>query len=182
MSVAQTSSSDKDVKRLAAHKQTRLCKFFAVGACTKGTACPFAHGVSHLREQPDFSKTRLCADFMEMGFCSQGDQCKFAHGKQELRPGSSAKSRSKGKAKAALKLILKSALGGPLAAGSNTPVAQRDLTMDLGLHIAVESFGVKGQSQPRATGNGKCAAQWVEWTEGKGDCSLAALAGSSSGQ
>mmetsp|Transcript_4457 Transcript_4457/g.5301 ORF Transcript_4457/g.5301 Transcript_4457/m.5301 type:complete len:297 (+) Transcript_4457:2-892(+) len=160
MSVAQTSSSDKDVKRLAAHKQTRLCKFFAVGACTKGTACPFAHGVSHLREQPDFSKTRLCADFMEMGFCSQGDQCKFAHGKQELRPGSSAKSRSKGKAKvpnaedakpkscgwglqsgyeqAALKLILKSALG--------------------------------GQSQPRATGNGKCAAQWVEWTEGKGDC------------
>ena len=39
----------KDAKRLAAHKQTRLCKFFAVGACTKGSTCPFAHGTSHLR-------------------------------------------------------------------------------------------------------------------------------------
>lgn len=44
-----TTHTAKDAKRLAAHKQTRLCKFFAIGACTKGTACPFAHGTSHLR-------------------------------------------------------------------------------------------------------------------------------------
>ena len=43
------SSPSQDSKRLVAHKQTRLCKFFAIGACTKGTSCPFAHGVSHLR-------------------------------------------------------------------------------------------------------------------------------------
>eukprot|EP00434_Breviolum_minutum_P006508 symbB.v1.2.005744.t1/scaffold307.1/size232847/9 len=80
--------SNRDAKRLAAHKQTRLCKFFAVGACTKGSSCPFAHGTSHLREQPDFSKTRLCTDFMERGHCAKGDSCKFAHGKRDLRPGS----------------------------------------------------------------------------------------------
>ena len=38
--------------------RTRLCKFFAIGACAKGSACTFAHGMGHLREQPDFSKTR----------------------------------------------------------------------------------------------------------------------------
>lgn len=167
MSVAHSSINDRDAKRLAAHKQTRLCKFFAMGACTKGTACPFAHGTSHLREQPDFSKTRLCPDFMELGHCAQGDHCNFAHGKHELRPGSSAKSRqsngrSKGKVhsaqeskesresrvwglqsgyeQAALKLILKSALAG----------SQRGVDK---------------------TGNGNtCAAQWVGWTEGKADC------------
>eukprot|EP00438_Fugacium_kawagutii_P001380 Skav209298 [mRNA] locus=scaffold994:74449:84331:+ [translate_table: standard] len=77
------------------HKQTRLCKFFAVGQCTRGSACAFAHGVldgrqEKLRQQPDFSKTRLCADFMELGSCTAG-KCKFAHGKHELRPGSAAK-------------------------------------------------------------------------------------------
>ena len=34
----------KDLKRLEVHKQTRLCKFFAVGACTRGSKCAFAHG------------------------------------------------------------------------------------------------------------------------------------------
>eukprot|EP00435_Cladocopium_sp_Y103_P024102 s632_g5.t2 len=82
---------DRDVKRLQVHKQTRLCKFFAVGQCTRGSACAFAHGQDRLRQQPDFSKTRLCADFMELGSCAEGDGCKFAHGKHELRPGSAAK-------------------------------------------------------------------------------------------
>ena len=48
------------------HKKTQLCKFFAVGACTRGSNCAFAHGAAQLREQPDFSKTRLCADFIEL--------------------------------------------------------------------------------------------------------------------
>ena len=44
-----------------------------------------------LRDQPDFSKTRLCADFVELGRCSEGRNCKFAHGRHELKPGSAAK-------------------------------------------------------------------------------------------
>lgn len=81
----------KEVKRLQVHKQTRLCRFFAIGACTRGTACSFAHGQDKLREQPDFSKTRLCANFIEIGSCAEGSECKFAHSKDELRPGSAAK-------------------------------------------------------------------------------------------
>ena len=89
--VCQVPGDDKEEKRLDVHKKTRLCKFFAMGACIRGTACAFAHGLDQLRNQPDFSKTRLCADFAELGSCSEGRQCKFAHGKQELRPGSAAK-------------------------------------------------------------------------------------------
>eukprot|EP00437_Effrenium_voratum_P047047 CAMPEP_0181523888 /NCGR_PEP_ID=MMETSP1110-20121109/68136_1 /TAXON_ID=174948 /ORGANISM="Symbiodinium sp., Strain CCMP421" /LENGTH=245 /DNA_ID=CAMNT_0023654579 /DNA_START=10 /DNA_END=747 /DNA_ORIENTATION=- len=89
--VCQVPGDDKEEKRLDVHKKTRLCKFFAMGACTRGTACAFAHGLDQLRNQPDFSKTRLCADFVELGSCSEGSKCKFAHGKQELRPGSAAK-------------------------------------------------------------------------------------------
>ena len=84
-------AADKDSRRLEVHKKTRLCKFFVAGACTRGSSCAFAHGASQLRDQPDFSKTRLCADFAEAGWCVAGQKCQFAHGKSELRPGSSAK-------------------------------------------------------------------------------------------
>ena len=89
---------DREVKRLAAHKKTQLCRFFSVGACTRGESCAFAHGSDQLRQQPDFSKTRLCADFVELGRCTLGRKCKFAHGKRELRPGSAAKIGRPGKA------------------------------------------------------------------------------------
>ena len=68
-------TAEKEMKRLQVHKQTRLCKFFVVGKCTRGQACTFAHGEEKLRDQPDFSKTRLCADFMERGSCAEGDGC-----------------------------------------------------------------------------------------------------------
>ena len=82
---------DFEAQRRQVHKKTQLCKFFAVGACQRGSSCAFAHGTAQLRQQPDFSKTRLCADFMELGRCAQGRDCKFAHGRRELRPGSAAK-------------------------------------------------------------------------------------------
>jgi len=84
-------TDDREARRLDVHKKTRLCKFFAVGACTRGSSCAFAHGSEQLRDQPDFSKTRLCADFVELGRCTAGQACRFAHSKSELRPGSAAK-------------------------------------------------------------------------------------------
>ena len=75
----------KKVKRLEMHKKTRLCKFFAAGSCTRGNSCAFAHGSCQLRDKPNFSKTRLCADFLEHGWCMRGEACSFAHGQQELR-------------------------------------------------------------------------------------------------
>ena len=73
------------MKRLEVYKKTRLCKFFAAGSCTSGNSCAFAHGSCQLRDKPNFSKTRLCADFLEHGWCMRGEACSFAHGQQELR-------------------------------------------------------------------------------------------------
>ena len=71
--MADASIPQKDTKRLQVHQQTRLCKFFVMGKCTRGQSCAFAHGQDKLRQQPDFSKTRLCADFMELGSCAEGE-------------------------------------------------------------------------------------------------------------
>ncbi|CAK9032845.1 unnamed protein product [Durusdinium trenchii] len=84
--MAQASNETEHHRRLDAHKKTRMCKFFLMGTCTRGRSCNFAHGASQLREQPDFSKTRLCAKYMESGFCPLGYRCSFAHGRHELRP------------------------------------------------------------------------------------------------
>jgi len=71
--------------RMERFNKTKLCKFHAVGACTRGEDCNFAHGVVAIREQPDFSKTRLCPEFTRFGRCNNGEDCKFAHGKKDLR-------------------------------------------------------------------------------------------------
>jgi len=41
-----------DGMRMALHFKTRMCKFHARGACTKGTACTFAHDAIELRPSP----------------------------------------------------------------------------------------------------------------------------------
>ncbi|CAJ1441917.1 unnamed protein product, partial [Effrenium voratum] len=77
--------------RLEAFKRTRLCKFHLSGNCVRGTSCNFAHSVEQIRDQPDFSKTRLCVDFSASKWCRDGAYCKFAHGDNELRAHPSAK-------------------------------------------------------------------------------------------
>jgi len=76
--------NDED-RRLEIFKGTRLCKFNAIGRCKRGLDCKFSHNNSDVKELPDFSKTRLCQQFMEQAFCKHGDRCKFAHGKEQLR-------------------------------------------------------------------------------------------------
>lgn len=70
---------------------TSLCKFFARGACHKGSACKFAHGVSSLRAKPDLNKTKMCVDFKNSGTCKQGKECNFAHHRDEIRRGQKKK-------------------------------------------------------------------------------------------
>jgi hypothetical protein len=77
--------------RLEAFKKTRLCKFYVAGNCVRGTSCNFAHDADQIREPPDFSKTRLCAEYLQAGWCRDGHYCKFAHGEHELRPHPSVK-------------------------------------------------------------------------------------------
>mmetsp|Transcript_132773 Transcript_132773/g.187493 ORF Transcript_132773/g.187493 Transcript_132773/m.187493 type:complete len:266 (-) Transcript_132773:324-1121(-) len=79
--------------RLEAFKQTRLCKFHVAGNCVRGNSCNFAHSIDQIRDQPDFSKTRLCADYLQAQWCRDGQYCKFAHGEHELRPHPSIKNK-----------------------------------------------------------------------------------------
>eukprot|EP00931_Biecheleriopsis_adriatica_P018112 TRINITY_DN12768_c0_g1_i1.p1 TRINITY_DN12768_c0_g1~~TRINITY_DN12768_c0_g1_i1.p1 ORF type:complete len:377 (-),score=62.16 TRINITY_DN12768_c0_g1_i1:46-1176(-) len=81
---AKGPSSEKHAKsKLAA--RTLLCKFYLNGACTRGSACSFAHGEDKLRQKPDLFKTGLCLRFMTSGECRHDQGCRFAHGMQELR-------------------------------------------------------------------------------------------------
>merc|ERR1719343_371713 len=66
--------------------KTKLCKFFAVGACSRSTGCKFAHGRQDLRRLPDFTKTRLCPAFLVGSACGAGEACSYAHSLEELRP------------------------------------------------------------------------------------------------
>jgi len=63
---------------------TRMCKFFPMGKCTKGVQCPFAHDIFQLREQPNLRCTKLCKTMIKTGQC-QDPTCTYAHNKQELR-------------------------------------------------------------------------------------------------
>ncbi|CAE8582556.1 unnamed protein product [Polarella glacialis] len=76
--------------RIQTFKRTQLCKFYLMGSCSRGKACNFAHNKGEMRQQPDFSKTRLCADFMRWpSECLAGSDCKYAHSQDELRKGGS---------------------------------------------------------------------------------------------
>jgi len=65
--------------------KTKLCRFFVVGACAKGSECRFAHGAGELSELPDFTKTQLCSSFLFFRACT-APGCAFAHSPRELRP------------------------------------------------------------------------------------------------
>lgn len=69
-------------------RNTKMCKFFAKGLCTKGDQCGFAHKDDSLRVKPDLYRTRLCSSFSRNGTCKAGDACLYAHGPEQLRPGS----------------------------------------------------------------------------------------------
>ncbi len=63
--------------------KTKLCPYFFVGKCRKGTKCSFAHSNDEIRQQPNLKKTKLCKAF-QMGKCTNAD-CPFAHGDVELK-------------------------------------------------------------------------------------------------
>jgi len=65
--------------------KTQLCKYYAVGGCTKGEECNFAHGQEQLSGMPNLKKTALCEDF-KRGTCPHDkEHCQYAHGQDDLR-------------------------------------------------------------------------------------------------
>lgn len=65
--------------------RTKLCKFYMVGACTRGEECQFAHGYSDLRIQPDLYRTRICPLLLNPDGCRKGSACKYAHTNKQIR-------------------------------------------------------------------------------------------------
>lgn len=66
--------------------KTRMCKFFAVGACNRGDQCTFAHKSEDLCPVPDLTRTQVCPALINTGYC-EDETCTFAHDALELRKG-----------------------------------------------------------------------------------------------
>eukprot|EP00421_Protoceratium_reticulatum_P013326 CAMPEP_0168381766 /NCGR_PEP_ID=MMETSP0228-20121227/13045_1 /TAXON_ID=133427 /ORGANISM="Protoceratium reticulatum, Strain CCCM 535 (=CCMP 1889)" /LENGTH=531 /DNA_ID=CAMNT_0008394873 /DNA_START=41 /DNA_END=1638 /DNA_ORIENTATION=+ len=65
-------------------RKTKLCRFYTAGACTRGSACNFAHGGAELNSTPDLHHTKLCPSVSQGRQC-EDSQCAFAHSPCQLR-------------------------------------------------------------------------------------------------
>jgi len=70
--------------RLCQFSKTKMCKFYILGKCTKGTQCPFAHESQEIKKLPDLRCTKLCNTWVQTGQCTNRT-CLYAHSKDELR-------------------------------------------------------------------------------------------------
>jgi len=70
----------KDAKHI--FLKTKKCKFHAMGMCSKGSLCKFAHSLEETRPLPDLSQTQLCPTLTTGGTC--GVECKYAHTLDDL--------------------------------------------------------------------------------------------------
>ncbi|KAJ0406423.1 hypothetical protein P43SY_007031 [Pythium insidiosum] len=57
-----------------------ICRFFARGLCTNGTACRFAHVLGIPPPPPPPSSIPAPCSFFAVGRCTRGQQCQFLHG------------------------------------------------------------------------------------------------------
>eukprot|EP00930_Biecheleria_cincta_P022931 TRINITY_DN16642_c0_g2_i1.p1 TRINITY_DN16642_c0_g2~~TRINITY_DN16642_c0_g2_i1.p1 ORF type:complete len:597 (-),score=112.47 TRINITY_DN16642_c0_g2_i1:112-1902(-) len=71
-------------ERAQAFMKTKMCKFFILGACTRGSQCQFAHNTNEMNPLPDLHCTKLCKSLLATGMCND-KHCRYAHHKDELR-------------------------------------------------------------------------------------------------
>lgn len=71
-------------ERTAVFGKTKMCKFFILGVCAKGSECAFAHDASEMQASPDLSRTKICKTLINTGVCND-PECSYAHNKEELR-------------------------------------------------------------------------------------------------
>jgi len=75
-------------------RKTKQCRFHAIGVCTKGRNCKFAHGTVESRPLPDLFRTKLCFTLSLGGICTNAG-CRFAHSREELRVQEDSPARSR---------------------------------------------------------------------------------------
>jgi len=59
---------------MAEWQRNVLCRYFMVGACQRGPACPYSHDRNISR------KGTLPCRFFQVGTCANGTECRFSHG------------------------------------------------------------------------------------------------------
>mmetsp|Transcript_51102 Transcript_51102/g.164024 ORF Transcript_51102/g.164024 Transcript_51102/m.164024 type:complete len:309 (+) Transcript_51102:117-1043(+) len=74
-----------EVQRMQLFSKTRLCRFYEMGRCRKGTSCPFAHGDLDVRDIPNLYKTMICERWARRLCPFSNVECRFAHGVEDLR-------------------------------------------------------------------------------------------------
>eukprot|EP00930_Biecheleria_cincta_P054568 TRINITY_DN4080_c0_g1_i2.p1 TRINITY_DN4080_c0_g1~~TRINITY_DN4080_c0_g1_i2.p1 ORF type:complete len:273 (+),score=27.66 TRINITY_DN4080_c0_g1_i2:119-937(+) len=70
--------------RLKQFEKTKLCKFYILGQCARGSACRYAHASAEIKPLPDLACTKLCPKLVSLGSCENPD-CMYAHHRDELR-------------------------------------------------------------------------------------------------
>jgi len=82
-STAATEQAPSRAERNMFHK-TKMCKYFAIGACIQGSKCMYAHSTEDQKPKPDLFCTKLCPLFKETGACGK-EGCTYAHHAAEVR-------------------------------------------------------------------------------------------------
>ncbi|KAH0582905.1 hypothetical protein H2248_010806 [Termitomyces sp. 'cryptogamus'] len=86
----QLGSCVQPVNNLAAVSTFNVCKFYPLGKCRNGDACPYLHApfttlLPNLTEEPhpalSEAERRLqpCKYYSNSGYCNRGDQCYYSH-------------------------------------------------------------------------------------------------------
>jgi hypothetical protein len=68
---------------MATFLKTKMCTFYQLGGCTRGSSCRYAHSEHDLNPE-SFYRTRFCKSVIRFGKCDNAD-CTYAHRKDELR-------------------------------------------------------------------------------------------------
>jgi len=84
MTASSATSNPGSLKLFNACQKTKMCRFYAVGTCTKQGQCRFAHSADELQPAPDLRRTKICPELVKTGSCDN-QECIFAHSKDGVR-------------------------------------------------------------------------------------------------
>lgn len=70
---------EQEIGTIVGTQERERCKFFAMGQCTRGEACHFAHEAAWEGEAQVGMEKRAKCKFFAVGQCTRGEGCQFLH-------------------------------------------------------------------------------------------------------